>query len=143
MGIPLTSGRVRSACPADTSGRQGTSVLPDYLIPEGVPGKKPNPLACNYFVRNRVDRAISCWVGTGLSPKDVVNRVWKEATEGGLLTPDGWNRASPFWRRLRSYPFLACSAMAVHVAHLGSCGSADRFVVALLLSVSPKLSSLS
>jgi hypothetical protein len=27
-------------------GRQGPNTLPDYLIPEGTPGQKPNPLAC-------------------------------------------------------------------------------------------------
>jgi hypothetical protein len=28
------------------SGRNGPNTLPDYLIPEGAPGNKPNPLAC-------------------------------------------------------------------------------------------------
>jgi hypothetical protein len=35
--------------------------------------------------------------GSGLSPKDVVERLWKESTEGKLLTPDGWNEISPLF----------------------------------------------
>ena len=36
-------------------------------------------------------------LGSGLSPTSLVERLWKEATEGELLTPDGWNRASRFF----------------------------------------------
>jgi hypothetical protein len=33
-------------------------------------------------------------MGSGLSPKEVVEQLWKEGTEGELLTPAGWNKAS-------------------------------------------------
>ena len=42
--------------------------------------------------------------GSGLSPKDVVERLWKEATEGELLSPDGWNRASRFFVQHEAFP---------------------------------------
>ena len=42
--------------------------------------------------------------GSGLSPKDVVERLWKEATEGELLSPDGWNRASRFFVQHDAFP---------------------------------------
>lgn len=43
-------------------------------------------------------------LGAGLSPVGVVDRLWKEATEGQLLTPDGWNRASRFFAHHDSFP---------------------------------------
>ena len=42
--------------------------------------------------------------GSGLSPKDVVGRLWQEATEGELLTPDGWNRASRWFVQPDPFP---------------------------------------
>jgi hypothetical protein len=45
--------------------------------------------------------------GSGLSPKDVVERLWKEATEGKLLTPDGWNEISPLFVTLEAFPVNA------------------------------------
>jgi len=42
--------------------------------------------------------------GSGLSPKDVVGRLWQEATEGELLTPDGWNRASRLFLQHGPFP---------------------------------------
>jgi hypothetical protein len=36
--------------------------------------------------------------GPGMSPKEIVDQLWKMATQGELLTPDGWNRASRFYR---------------------------------------------
>ena len=43
-------------------------------------------------------------LGSGLSPKDVVARLWKDATEGELLTPDGWNKASQFFVEHKAFP---------------------------------------
>jgi hypothetical protein len=43
-------------------------------------------------------------IGTGLSPKEVVDRLWKEATEGELLTPDGWNKASQLFVDHEAFP---------------------------------------
>jgi hypothetical protein len=34
--------------------------------------------------------------GSGLSSQEVIDRLWKKATAGELLTTDGWNRASGF-----------------------------------------------
>ena len=42
--------------------------------------------------------------GSGLSPKDVVERLWKDATEGKLLTPEGWNEASPLFVKHEAFP---------------------------------------
>lgn len=43
-------------------------------------------------------------IGSGLSPKDVVERLWKLGTEGELLTPDGWNRASGLFVKHEAFP---------------------------------------
>jgi hypothetical protein len=43
-------------------------------------------------------------VGSGLSPRDVVDRLWKEATEGELLAPEGWNRTSRFFAQHDAFP---------------------------------------
>ncbi len=43
-------------------------------------------------------------MGSGLSPKDVVERLWKEATEGKLLTPDGWSQTSRFFVQHNAFP---------------------------------------
>lgn len=43
-------------------------------------------------------------VGSGLSAKEVVDRLWKEATEGELLSRDGWNRASRFFVKQGNFP---------------------------------------
>jgi hypothetical protein len=42
--------------------------------------------------------------GSGLSPKDVVERLWREGTEGELLTPDGWNKASRLFIKHEAFP---------------------------------------
>jgi hypothetical protein len=42
--------------------------------------------------------------GSGLSPKDVVERLWKEATEGKLLTPEGWNEVSSLFVTPEAFP---------------------------------------
>lgn len=36
-------------------------------------------------------------LGSGKSPKEVIDQLWKSATEGDLLTADGWNRVSGFF----------------------------------------------
>jgi hypothetical protein len=43
-------------------------------------------------------------IGSGNSPKDVVERLWKDATEGKLLTPEGWNEASPLFLKHEAFP---------------------------------------
>ena len=42
--------------------------------------------------------------GSALSPKDVVDRLWKKATAGELLRPDGWNGASGFFLHPVDFP---------------------------------------
>jgi hypothetical protein len=42
--------------------------------------------------------------GSGLSPKDVVERLWKDATEGKLLTPEGLNEVSPLFVKHEAFP---------------------------------------
>jgi hypothetical protein len=41
---------------------------------------------------------------SGLSPKDVVDRLWKAGTDGELLTPDGWNTASRLFVKHEAFP---------------------------------------
>jgi hypothetical protein len=43
-------------------------------------------------------------LGSGLSPTGVVDHLWKEGTEGELLTSDGWNRASRFFAHHDPFP---------------------------------------
>jgi|SRR5579883_259951 hypothetical protein len=38
------------------------------------------------------------------SPADVVNRLWKAATEGGLLTKDGWERTRGLFKDSPPWP---------------------------------------
>jgi hypothetical protein len=42
--------------------------------------------------------------GSGLSPKEVVESVWKRATEGKLLTPEGWNQTSRLLVKHEAFP---------------------------------------
>jgi len=42
--------------------------------------------------------------GSGLSPQEVIDRLWKKATAGELLTSDGWNRASGFFLHMGDFP---------------------------------------
>jgi hypothetical protein len=56
------------------------------------------------FVFSVMDASAQSPLGSGLSPTSVVDRLWKEATEGGLLTADGWNQASRFFLHHDSFP---------------------------------------
>jgi hypothetical protein len=40
----------------------------------------------------------------GMSPSDVVDEIWLLATQGELLTPDGWQRAGGFFTKPTPYP---------------------------------------
>jgi len=40
----------------------------------------------------------------GKSPTEVVDEVWRLATQGELLTPDGWNRACGFFSSPTPFP---------------------------------------
>lgn len=42
--------------------------------------------------------------GSGSSPKDVVERLWKDATEGNLLTPGGWNETTQLFVKHETFP---------------------------------------
>src|SRR6185437_14543563 len=43
-------------------------------------------------------------IGWGMSPKDVVEQLWNMATQGELLTPNGWSTASKFFLRPSQFP---------------------------------------
>src|SRR5260370_3374742 len=57
-------------------------------------------------------------MGSGLSPKDVVDRLWKAGTEGELLTPDGWSTASRLF--VKHEPFPAKGSVRIHSNNWGS-----------------------
>jgi hypothetical protein len=40
----------------------------------------------------------------GMSPSEVVDQIWLLATQGELLTPDGWQRAGRFFTKPIPYP---------------------------------------
>jgi len=40
----------------------------------------------------------------GRSPNEVVDELWRMATQGELLTPDGWRRAGGFFTKPTPYP---------------------------------------
>jgi hypothetical protein len=42
--------------------------------------------------------------GSEMSPRDVVNQLWSMATEGELLTADGWQRASRLYTSPTKWP---------------------------------------
>jgi hypothetical protein len=88
--------------------------------------------------------------GSGLSPKDVVERLWKDATEGKLLTPEGWNEASPLFVKRETFPANASVQIVSNnwgVEHLSVSGDtaevdmeyADAGIVDATLKYSPSL----
>jgi hypothetical protein len=57
-----------------------------------------------FIVSSLVGATAQSPMGSGLSPKEVVERLWKEGTEGELLTPAGWNKASRLFVKHDAFP---------------------------------------
>jgi hypothetical protein len=56
---------------------------------------------------------------SGKTPQEIVNRLWKLATEGGLLTDDGWRRVSGMFAKQVPSPgndliLVVSNSWAVH-----------------------------
>jgi hypothetical protein len=51
---------------------------------------------------------------SGRSPQQVVEELWKVATQGALLTPDGWDKTA---RSFRDYPLPAPGSTVTNDAH--------------------------
>jgi hypothetical protein len=103
VGDPLRTG----------AGKTAPSDLPVYMVPEGPPGNKPNPLACTsqgcvkqWFESDDMKRLVIALIassvigataqspiGSGLSAKDVVDQFVKMDVEGERLTTEGWHQA--------------------------------------------------
>jgi hypothetical protein len=43
-------------------------------------------------------------LGSGNSPRDVVDHLWKQATEGELLSPNGWQSTTTFFVQHAPFP---------------------------------------